>query len=182
MRSPSGTRISTRAYQAALKTERALKGSDVPSAMLARLTFDAWGKAIEGHRTKFDWLSRDAAAVDAYIADPLCGFDATVSLWLDLFHLIYRGSDTRNWAAIPRTMSWHLLAGGADPATDNGKAIAWLAGKLRGAGFGDVSLTIEPDMRHETLNEIDASRAISEFQRWLDRVIDRALHSERTTL
>ncbi len=83
--------LSGRAAQAILLAERMLKGSDVPSDMLPRLTFSAWGKSIPDHRTEFDWLSRDPAEVDAYIADPLCGFDASVSLWLDVFALTFRG-------------------------------------------------------------------------------------------
>src|SRR5690606_3113653 len=48
-----------RAALALLAWERFRLGSDVPSRLLPRLTFQAWGKAIPGHRTIFDWLSRD---------------------------------------------------------------------------------------------------------------------------
>ena len=57
-----------------LKTERFFKGSDVPSRIAPKLTFEAWNKTFAPTRTDFDWLSRDEAEVDKYVADPLCGF------------------------------------------------------------------------------------------------------------
>ena len=35
-------------------------------------------------RTKLDWLTRDEAIVDQYIADPLCGAMATAGMFHDM--------------------------------------------------------------------------------------------------
>ena len=171
--------LSGRAAQSILLAERMLKGSDVPSDMLPRLTFSAWGKSIADHRTEFDWLSRDPAEVDAYIADPLCGFDASVSLWLDVFALTFRGIEKLRLESLPKNMPIHLVGGGKDPATNNGKAVLWLSKRLKSRGFSRISTEIYQDMRHETLNEIGAETAIADFAGWCDEAI-RTVPSERT--
>ena len=61
---PSGTPISPpgimgRLGQAILAWEKFRLGSDMPSRMLPKLTFQAWGRKVPDHRTPFDWLSRD---------------------------------------------------------------------------------------------------------------------------
>jgi alpha-beta hydrolase superfamily lysophospholipase len=166
--------LSGRAAQAILLAERALKGSDVPSDLLPRLTFGTWGKSISGRRTEFDWLSRDADQVDRYIADPLCGFDASVSLWLDLFELTFRAPQKRHLARLAKRIPIHLVGGGKDPATENGKAITWLSNHLKASGFSRISTQIYQDMRHETLNEIGADAAISAFADWCDQAVAKS--------
>jgi alpha-beta hydrolase superfamily lysophospholipase len=163
-----------RAAQAILKTERMLKGSDVPSDLLPKLTFGAWGNSIPNRRTAFDWLSRDPAEVDKYIADPLCGFDASTSLWLDIFELSFRAPQKAHLGRLPRDFPIHLVGGRQDPATDHAKAVEWLANRLKNMGFSHMTATIYPDMRHETLNEIGADRAMSAFADWCDRVAKRS--------
>jgi alpha-beta hydrolase superfamily lysophospholipase len=82
-----------RAAQAVLAWERFRLGSDVPSRILPKLTFDAWAKQVTDGRTPFDWLSRDHAEVDAYVADPLCGWNASVGMWRTVFDFVFAGAD-----------------------------------------------------------------------------------------
>ncbi|MBX5103423.1 alpha/beta hydrolase [Rhizobium lentis] len=166
--------IAGRAAQAILIAERMLKGSDVPSGLLPKLTFAAWGKSIAGRRTEFDWLSRLPDEVDKYVADPLCGFDASVSLWLDLFELTFRAPQKLHLDRLRRDIPIHLVGGVADPATERGKAVLWLSNHLKGRGFSRISTEIYQDMRHETLNEIGAEAVIAAFADWCDTVIARA--------
>ncbi|ASW07059.1 alpha/beta hydrolase [Rhizobium sp. 11515TR] len=163
--------LAGRAAQLILKTERMFKGSDVPSGPLPKLTFGTWGQSIANRRTDFDWLSRIPEEVDKYIADPLCGFDASVSLWLDLFELAFRAPQRSYLNRLRRNLPIHLVGGGKDPATDNAKAISWLAKHLKRAGFSRITTEIYPDMRHETLNEIGAEEAISRFADWCRTVV-----------
>ena len=158
--------LAGRAGQAILAVERALKGSDVPSETLTALTFRAWKKRIANARTEFDWLSTDPVEVDAYVADPLCGFDATVSLWSDLFSLCYGGASAERLARLAKDLPVHLVGGSEDPATNGGRETRWLAERLKAAGLRDVSLTILDGFRHETLNEVGREAATESFAAW----------------
>lgn len=166
--------IAGRAGQLILRIERMLKGSDVPSALLPQLTFAAWGRSIPDHRTAFDWLSSDPAEVDAYIADPLSGFDASVSLWRDLLAMSFSGAKRQHLGRLRRDLPIHLTGGGSDPATDNGKAVVWLAKRLKTSGFSHITTEIHPRMRHETLHEFGAEAATAAFADWCDRLSPKA--------
>jgi alpha-beta hydrolase superfamily lysophospholipase len=163
--------IAGQAGTALLKAERFFNGSDVPSRFGPLFTFDAWAKSVPDARTPFDWLSRDAAEVDRYIADPLCGFDCSVSLWIDLLGMARAGGLDANLARLPRDLPVNLVGGGQDPATAKGWAMSWLAGRLKGLGIKNVHLTIYPDMRHETLNEFGREQAMAMLADWADAVL-----------
>lgn len=166
--------IAGRAAQALLLAERMLKGSDVPSSLLPKLTFGVWGQSMTDRRTEFDWLSRDPVEVDKYIGDALCGFDCSVSLWLDVFTLTFRAPRRMHLAGLSRRMPFHIVGGGQDPATDKGKAVRWLSNHLKKLGFSHITTEIYQDMRHETLNEIGAETAISQFADWCDKITSRS--------
>lgn len=170
--------LSGRAAQALLLVERMLKGSDVPSDLLPRLTFAAWGKAVPDRRTEFDWLSHDPKQVELYLADPLCGFDASVSLWLDLLRLAYSGADLARLARLPRSLPIHIAGGDEDPATDFGRATSWLARRMKKSGLAEVTAVVYRGLRHETLNERGDLRGkpLEDFVRWCLKVAATRKH------
>jgi alpha-beta hydrolase superfamily lysophospholipase len=162
-----------RLAQAILAFERFRLGSDVPSRMLPKLTFGDWARKIPNRRTEFDWLSRDVSEVDAYVADPLCGWDASVSMWIDVFDLVFAGADDGNFAGVRRDLPFNLVGGQRDPATDGGKAVEALAGRLRRMGFSNLVSKVYPETRHESLNEINREPIMADFAGWLDRMLPR---------
>ncbi|MFC5387518.1 alpha/beta fold hydrolase [Aquamicrobium segne] len=158
------------AARAILLWERFRLGSDVPSHFLPKLTFQAWAKSFSHHRSPFDWLSRDTAQVDAYISDPLCGWNGSVSLWFDLLSLSQTGAQNKNFSHIRKDLPIHLLGGAQDPATNGGKAVRQLGKRFCMMGFEDVTCIIHGKNRHESLHEINRTQIMDDFGLWLDRI------------
>ncbi|MBA3448821.1 MAG: alpha/beta hydrolase [Pseudaminobacter sp.] len=156
-----------RVAQGILAYERFRLGSDVPSRMLPKMTFVDWGKKVPGHRTPFDWLSRDPEEVAKYIADPLCGWDASVSLWRDLFSFVFYGADDSNFSSVRKDLPFNLLGGENDPATDGGKAVEALAARMRRMGFSNLHSKVYPETRHESLNEVNRNIIMEGFADWV---------------
>jgi len=155
-------------YGLLLKIERIFKGSDVPSQIAKKLTFENWNKSFAPNRTQSDWLTTDDAEVDKYIADPLCGFDASNGLWSELLSGIKTGATDSELSKIRNDLPIHLLAGGKDPCSDNGKAVERLYTRLKKTGIKDTTLTLYKENRHEALNELNRDDVMQEFVAWLD--------------
>lgn len=158
--------------QLLLAWEKMRRGSDTPSHILPKLTFDAWGKAIKGHRTAFDWLSHKPEAVDAYIQDPLCGWNASIGMWQTIFDWVFAGSNPQALATLPKNLPFMLVGGGEDPATDHGKATKAQAARLKKAELKAVECIIYDTARHETLNDLIAEQATKDFILWANNAID----------
>ncbi|TPN78400.1 alpha/beta hydrolase [Mesorhizobium sp. CU2] len=156
---------------AILGWERMRLGSDVPSRLLPKLTFQAWGKAVPNHRTLFDWLSRDPAEVDKYVADPLCGWDASVSMWRDVVNMAQHAGKDSSFAGVRRDLPINLIGGDKDPASDYGKAVHHLARRMRAMGFSNLVSKVYAETRHESLNEINRDAVTSDFAAWADSLL-----------
>ena len=153
------------------RAERARLGARGKSKLVQSLTFDAFNKKFAPARTEFDWLSRDPAEVDKYVADPLCGFPATVQLWLDLLAGWAAVSRASHRNRVPNALPIYLIAGGCDPVSGNTRQLGpWIA-EYRDAGLLNLTHKFYPDARHELFNETNRDEVTSDLIRWLDQVV-----------
>lgn len=148
--------------------ERFRVGARQASPVLQFLTFGAYNKAFSPTRTDCDWLSRDVEEVDAYIADPACGFALATQGWLDLFRGLIAIEDRALQASIPKQLPIYLFAGDQDPVGHAGKGPRKLSQAYKRAGISHVTLKLYPGARHETLNEINRAEVTSDLIAWLD--------------
>ena len=119
------------------------------------------------HRTGYEWLSRDEAGVDAYVADPLCGFDLPDSTVPALFTGADDLADPRKLGEIRSDLPLLLTSGSDDPLADGGQLIELLASRYREAGLSEVTVKIYPGARHEIVNETNRDEVTSDIIDWL---------------
>lgn len=121
-------------------------------------------------RTDFDWLSRDEAVVDAYLADPLCGFGIDAASFKAMFAGARRLADPEEVARVPRDLPIYVAVGSEDPV-NGGLTLLWaLVDRYRAAGLSDVSVRVYDEGRHEILNEINRAEVLKDLIEWLRRV------------
>jgi alpha-beta hydrolase superfamily lysophospholipase len=122
-------------------------------------------------RTDYDWLSRDDAMVDAYVADPRCGFGIDTAAGKAMFTGARRGADPAQVAAIRSALPLYIAVGEADPVNGGLALLTPLAERYQAAGLTDVTVRTYPDARHEILNETNRDEIIAELTAWIDRVV-----------
>ena len=155
------------------RIERKRLGERGRSDLLNRLSFGDFNRKFAPNRTAFDWLSRDEAEVDRYIADALCGFPVTTSLWVDVLDGTAGLADPARQAQIRKDLPIYLFAGARDPVGESGKSVTRLADAYRAAGLRRVTLRLYPDARHELLNETNRDEVTRELLAWLDQAVPR---------
>ena len=80
----------------------AFHGWHYRSNLVANLSFMGYNKGLEG-RTTHDWLNRDQAEVDKYLAEERCTFTFTLNAYYSMFSGILRLHDPAFLARMPRS-------------------------------------------------------------------------------
>ena len=140
----------------------------------APLDLSGFNAPFEPGRTGYEWLTRDEAQVDRYVADPLCGFGYDVAASKAVYAGARAAADPEKVALIRRDLPVYVVVGDQDPVGDRLASVRALVERYRDAGLGDVELHVYPGARHEVFNETNRDEVEGDLLRWLDRVVPSA--------
>jgi alpha-beta hydrolase superfamily lysophospholipase len=123
--------------------------------------------SFEPARTPYDWLSRDEAEVDKYIADPFCGIRFTPESQASFMTLRERRMDAEALAKVKKGLPTYIFVGDADPINAKLERLTPLVDAYLAAGL-NVTLKVYPGGRHEMLNETNRAEVVGDLLAWLD--------------
>jgi alpha-beta hydrolase superfamily lysophospholipase len=133
----------------------------------AELDLTAFNAPFAPARTDYDWLSRDAAEVDDYVAEPLCGFGLDAAGAQGMLAAAARMADPEALAGIRDGLPVYVLGGTDDPLNAGQAWLKPLLDRYRTAGL-DVTTRLYDGGRHEMFNETNRDEVVADLITWLD--------------
>ncbi len=131
------------------------------------LSIGAYNNAFKPTRTPADWICRDEAVVDKYLADPQCNFKTTAGMNHAMMCGLQYIAKKENLARMDKDTPIYFFSGDRDSVGAMGKGVNKVAGFFREAGVKDVSVKLYPDGRHEMLNELNKEEVYADVLTWL---------------
>ncbi len=151
--------LTTGAAIALTKLVAAFKGERYRSVFIDNLAFGSYNRRFSPARTKFDWLSKNTANVDSYIADELCGVPFTCNGFLTLFKIVRIACSRSSFEGAPVGLPLLIISGADDPVGGYGKGVEKVARLYKKYGSEEVRLALLSGGRHEILNDDCAEEA-----------------------
>ncbi|GAA3718380.1 alpha/beta hydrolase [Gordonia hankookensis] len=147
----------------------ALDGLEPALDLDSEIDLSGFNAPFEPARTEYDWLSRDDAIVDAYVADPLCGFGLDAESGKDMFMQARAIADPGRVGGMASSLPILIAVGDLDPVNGGLALSNLLADHYRAGGLTDVTVKVYPGARHEILNEINRDEVRRDLIAWIER-------------
>lgn len=143
-------------------------GRAYPSLLLDKLVFQNFNRGFKPARTDLDWLSRNGAEVDRFLADPLRGKIGSAGYFHDFFSGLLAMNDSANIQSTPKGLPLHFISGSADPVGGKaGKGVVQTCRAYQQVGLQDVSYKLYEGARHELLNETNKDEVVQDIIEWI---------------
>lgn len=136
--------------------------------LFTALSLGAYNRQFKPNRTGADWICRDQAVVDAYVADPFCSFLPTAGMNHAMMGGLQYVAKKENLARMDKDMPVYFFAGDKDPVGNSGKGVEKVVGFFQRAGVKDITLKLYPGGRHEMLNETNKDEVYADIAHWLE--------------
>ena len=143
--------------------------------LLHAMLYGRMNKAVENPETSSDFISRDPGVVKAYIDDPYSGGMSTTEYIREILRGILLAAKRSAYKETPAGLPILIFSGEVDfaagPKGDSAEIRA-VRDNYKKAGVSDVTLTIYPGNRHETLNELNKDRVMADILAWMEARIE----------
>lgn len=149
----------------------AVKGWKYRSVLVNKMAFGSYNKGFAPARTDFDWISRDEATVDAYIAEPRCQFVFTLNAYHEMFKGLEFIAKKANLEKMPKQLPVLFVSGGADPVGDKGQGVQKVYDMFVLSGMDNMDIIFYEGARHEILNETNRQEVYDDLYDWLNKEI-----------
>lgn len=133
-----------------------------------KLSLDAYNRKFAPNRTSADWISRDNAVVDQYLADPMCNFPTRTGMNHAMMTGLQYISKKENLLRMDKQIPVGIFSGDADPVGGMGKGVEKVYNYFVSAGCEDVTMKLYPGARHEILNETNRQEVYGDLLVWLE--------------
>lgn len=137
--------------------------------VMDNLAFGSYNNKTD-KRTTFDWLSVEETNVDAYIADPLCGFLFSNQGFRDLITLNNYMVKDEVFEGAPADLPIFLIAGAEDPVGAYGKGVQQTYDAYK-KGHSDVTMKLYEGKRHEIHNEADGETVYQDILAFIEEKV-----------
>ena len=109
--------------------------------------------------------------MDAYVADPHCGFACSTATWIEVLDALGRIAIPDLQRRIRKDLPIYIFSGARDAANGNTSGLVQLLGAYQRAGLREVSHRFYEGARHEVLNETNRDEVTRDLLSFLDQKV-----------
>ena len=149
------------------KLQKTVKGPRSLGKLLEKISMGSYRKAFRDEKSKSAWLCSDRKIVEAFDADPYCGFTFTVDGYLTLLSLLKYTYLEKGWTCTKPDMPILYLGGLQDPCIGGKVHFDDEMLVLKRAGYTRVAGKLYEGMRHEVCNERNKNSVYEDILKFL---------------
>ena len=138
---------------------------NTPNKILNNMTFGNYNKK---EKLENGWISENIENVKNYNEDKLCGYIFTTNGFINLYKLMKKAFNKREWKLKNKELKLYVIAGENDPVIQNKIKFEKLVKFLKEIGYRNVKAKLYKNMKHEILNEKDNKKVYKDILNFIN--------------